>query len=69
MPASAPVRLIVELDRLANPVKGLVRRDGRRPELFIGWMALTRAIELLGETPPEAEVTTASAPAPIVPIP
>jgi hypothetical protein len=58
MPASAPVRLIIELDRLAAPVQGLVRRDGHRPESFIGWMALARAIELLSE-PPAAETTTA----------
>ena len=47
MPVAAPVRLIVELDPAATPVKGLVRRDGRDAEAFIGWMALTRAIDLL----------------------
>jgi hypothetical protein len=49
MPASAPVRLVVELDPLAEPVQGLVRRDGRDIEVFIGWMALTRAVELLSQ--------------------
>jgi hypothetical protein len=49
MTAAAPVRLIVELDPGAEPVQGRVRRDGRDIEMFIGWMALTRAVELLSQ--------------------
>jgi hypothetical protein len=52
MPVFAPVRLVVELDPVAEPVQGLVRRDGRDVEVFIGWMALTRAVELLSHPVP-----------------
>lgn len=47
MCTSSAVRLIVELDPDTEPVAGLVRRGGREAEVFIGWMALIRAIELL----------------------
>jgi hypothetical protein len=53
MPVPPPVRLVVELDSVA-PVQGLVRREGRDDETFIGWMALTQAIDLLSH-PPSAE--------------
>jgi hypothetical protein len=49
MTAAAPVRLIVELDPVAEPVQGRVRRDGRDMEMFVGWMGLTRAVELLSQ--------------------
>ncbi len=47
MTATALVRLVVEVDPSAEPVAGVIRRDGRDAEAFAGWMALTQAIDLL----------------------
>jgi hypothetical protein len=54
MSACHPLRLVVEFDSTAEPVAGLVRREGRDAEAFTGWMALTRAIELLIHPAPSA---------------
>lgn len=44
---SAPLILQVEVDCGAEPLAGVVRSDPREPgEAFVGWMGLTRAIEL-----------------------
>lgn len=45
--------LEVEIDCGADPLAGVVRRDPHGPgEAFVGWMGLTRAIELALERRP-----------------
>lgn len=67
MRADPDARLIleIEIDRRADPLAGVVRLGPRSPgESFVGWMGLTRAIEMALERrrtddgPPAATQTT-----------
>jgi hypothetical protein len=46
MPSDDRARLTLEFDVDADPVAGVVRDAGGGGEPFVGWIALTRAIEL-----------------------
>jgi hypothetical protein len=46
MPDTHLTHLTLELDAKANPVAGVVRDANGSGEPFVGWIALTRAIEL-----------------------
>jgi hypothetical protein len=55
-------RLTLELDLDADPIAGYLQWGSRPAEQFIGWMALTRAIELTLEAARGTLPTIAGAP-------
>jgi hypothetical protein len=61
MPATRRAQLTLELELGSEPVAGVLRDPDNTPRPFVGWIALTRAIELALERVSATAITSENA--------